>query len=766
MKRTFTFCLAFFMLTWPAFGQQPTLKEKIIDVQNQQPLPGATVSTGNIGTITDAADIFTLNIPTGVQTIQVAYLGYIGREFPVASFSAAEPFTIELEPTNLQLSEIIVTGFDSMRKLLTTAGSVGLVTPRDIARHNQTDLAPMLNHIPELHVQSSNVLNRRFFIRGIGFRQPGSSGRIKMYINDLPLTDAAGQNELNEIDPNTIGRIEVIKGPASNIYGATIGGVVNINTKRAENGQNGVEATYLAGSFGLQRATTTVRLDTGKSNIMFIMGEQSSDGYQENSQSLRNFATLLGTFSTGNKGTMTVFFNRSRTNGNIGGSISAEQMAENRRQVANPLVLTNGIARGTRYTRIGTSLEYELTDKLTNVTSVFGSTTELDHPLPFVYITSARQTFGWRSRMVYSPVVAGMQTRLIAGVEFQQGYGRQNNYGNLGGRPSAFRAADLQNRLSQLIVFSQAEIDLTPKTLLSAGVSMTEAKYRRQSYFVPNATNTTPSPEPQLREFDPFSAPRIGLNHRLTDKIAAHTSVSRDFTPPSARDLNNVNGSFNAQLMPEAAWNYEVGLRGTALKDRFSFDTSLFYMELNNEILPRFIEQGLTLRDDAGRTDYTGLDLSVGNLLVDNPTSFFTLIRPYLSATHINARFRDYVFNTRLGGNIQDVDVFGNRLKGIVPNRIFIGIDIETKIGLYAFATWEGVDLMPVDDPNDFFNSSYRVANTKLGWRKTLFQRLGLDVYGGIDNIFNERYAANIALNAAPVAPQAHWQQAKGSFST
>ncbi len=69
----------------------------------------------------------------------------------------------------------------------------------------------------------------RLTIRGSLLRSPFGIRNVKVYIDELPLTDAGGNTYLNLIDPQAIERVEVLKGPDGSLFGANSGGVVLID---------------------------------------------------------------------------------------------------------------------------------------------------------------------------------------------------------------------------------------------------------------------------------------------------------------------------------------------------------------------------------------------------------------------------------------------------------------------------------------------------------------------------------------------------------
>ncbi|HZW59107.1 MAG TPA: TonB-dependent receptor [Woeseiaceae bacterium] len=87
-----------------------------------------------------------------------------------------------------------------------------------------------------------------------------------------------GGAALQNIAPDVIERIEIVKGGRSSLYGTdAIGGVVNIITRRAEDGY--AEAGVGAGSFDTRSAFTSIGADTGHGEFGVTVNREVTDGY-------------------------------------------------------------------------------------------------------------------------------------------------------------------------------------------------------------------------------------------------------------------------------------------------------------------------------------------------------------------------------------------------------------------------------------------------------------------------------------------------------
>src|SRR6478609_11236085 len=124
------------------------------------------------------------------------------------------------------LGEVVVSAYRSDRPISEVPSSIGSVNERDLVRFSNTSLLPAANTIPGVRMEERSPGSYRFAIRGSSLRSPFGVRNVKFYWNGLPLTDGGGNTYLNIIDFNSIGGMEIIKGPGASLYGAGTGGVV------------------------------------------------------------------------------------------------------------------------------------------------------------------------------------------------------------------------------------------------------------------------------------------------------------------------------------------------------------------------------------------------------------------------------------------------------------------------------------------------------------------------------------------------------------
>ena len=121
------------------------------------------------------------------------------------------------------LQEVTIRAYEANRPILQVPATVGLVMSSDLERFSNTSLVSAVNNLPGIRMEERSPGSYRFSIRGSSLRSPFGVRNVKVYWNDLPLTDPGGNTYLNQLDANSISQLEIIKGPGSSLYGAGTG---------------------------------------------------------------------------------------------------------------------------------------------------------------------------------------------------------------------------------------------------------------------------------------------------------------------------------------------------------------------------------------------------------------------------------------------------------------------------------------------------------------------------------------------------------------
>ncbi|WP_420149968.1 TonB-dependent receptor [Spirosoma sp.] len=193
------------------------------------------------GTTTDRNGRFVLpDITPGQHELQVSMIGYeTVRESIEIDTDKPAQFSARLKAINTQLNEVVVTGQYEPQSLKKSVYNVRVIDSERIRLRAAVNVMGVLNN--ELGFRFSNDLT----LGTTDVQLMGMSGRnVKILLDGLPMVDRGDTREsLNQIDINSIERIEIVEGPMSVSYGSdALAGVINIITKKPGAERLGISA--------------------------------------------------------------------------------------------------------------------------------------------------------------------------------------------------------------------------------------------------------------------------------------------------------------------------------------------------------------------------------------------------------------------------------------------------------------------------------------------------------------------------------------------
>lgn len=198
------------------------------------PVESAIVRSGMIGARTEANGNATLRLPAGSHTVIASKLGFRPDTLPLLVVAQRDTtITLTLVAHAVETEAIIVTATRGERRIEDTPIRVEVIDDEEIAEKvamSPGDIAMMLNETSGLRVQAINPS-----LGGANVRIQGLRGRYTLMLADgLPLYGAqTGGLGLLQIPPVDLGRVEIIKGSASALYGSSaLGGVIDLVSRR------------------------------------------------------------------------------------------------------------------------------------------------------------------------------------------------------------------------------------------------------------------------------------------------------------------------------------------------------------------------------------------------------------------------------------------------------------------------------------------------------------------------------------------------------
>jgi iron complex outermembrane receptor protein len=222
----------------PASAQSDThpLTIRVLDEHEGTPLPGATVVVNDVtpavGASSDADGVARLEgVPGGAQTLVVSFVGYAPARVAV-TVPTLDPVEVALEEDEEALDDVVVAATRTSRTIAQIPTRVETIAGEEIDEKvsmEPSNITMLLNESPGIVVQQTSAVSGNASIR-----IQGLDGRYTQLLKDgFPLYGGfSGGLSLLQVPPLDLRQVEIVKGPASTLYGGgAIAGLVNLVSK-------------------------------------------------------------------------------------------------------------------------------------------------------------------------------------------------------------------------------------------------------------------------------------------------------------------------------------------------------------------------------------------------------------------------------------------------------------------------------------------------------------------------------------------------------
>jgi iron complex outermembrane receptor protein len=648
-------------------------------------------------------------------------------------------FAQETEPEDSAdvLEAVVVKGYEQNRKLLDVPAPVSYVSKAQLERFSNIGILPAMNTATGVRMEERSPGSYRLNIRGSSLRSPFGVRNVKVYWNNIPFTDPGGNTYLNQLSFHNVNSIEIIKGPASSLYGAGTGGAVLIKSLGSA-WKPGVSVNYLAGSFDQTMINSALQWGNDNFQNSISYTHQESDGYRVQSKMKREVLTYEAKINAGDRNQLNVYFLYGDLYYQTPGGLTKAQYEANpkaARPAAGifPSAVTAQAAIYQKTFLSGFSNHYSFNSRFDNTTSLYGAFSQIENPAIRNYEKRNEPHFGGRTVFSYHADIDDSKLHFVLGGEMQKGFSDVKVYRNRQGVSDSLQTDDEIDNL-QYFVFGQTELELKSGWIFTAGASL------NKSTIELNRVSTVP-PLVQKRTYSNELAPRLSVLKKITADIAVYSSVSKGFSPPTLAELLPSTSIINTNLEAEDGVNYELGIRGSFLQNKIFVDMNAFLFFLKNTLAQRRDASGADYFENAGSTRQRGIETNITWQPLRQSNSTISDIRIFVSHTWHDFTYKDY--------KQISTDLSGNKLPSVAPHVIASGFDISTKPGIYTNINYYYSDSIPLNDPNTDFASSFHLLGARLGFRKTINERFRFDVFGAVDNIFNTTYSLGNDINAA-----------------
>lgn len=712
-----------------------TISGRILDAFTNEPLQNVQISSeeGIATLLSDASGYFSIAVENLPVNLIFDKQGY-GRK--VLQITSAENNLIYLAPAEGSLSEVVLRSTMIPQELLETPAAVSVLSASDLERFDETNIMQNFSTVAGVNVHQGALNTNKMSIRGVGARSQYSTNRVKAYFRDIPLSSAEGETTLDDIDPAIVGSAEVMKGPVSSIYGAGLGGVITLYPAEADPGTTvGAKTTF--GSFGLTRINLKVGHATETTNLVATYNNLQSDGWRENSNYDRNSFSIYGQVKGGENNLLSVFGQLLRLKAFIPSSVNWETLENDPSSAAFTWTAAQGYESYDKGL-FGVSYSQQFSSSFENVTSVHFNFRDAYEPRPFNILKEEQVATGTRTKFSLKNPFLGLESQLSFGAEiYREWYDTatfENLYEEFPGQGSILGNSLSNNEQDRNYynLFAQYNVEFSAKLQIEAGLNLNSTSYELTDLFAEDETDQSGD-----YRFTTILSPRLGLVYSLTPGKNLYASVSHGFSTPTVAETLTPEGLINTSLKPETGVNYEVGFKGNILNNRLYAEVAAFSIQVENLLLAERVGEDQYIGRNAGKTDHNGLEFLLNYNL---PITSGLRARSFINAAFNSFKFVEFVD--------EGEDFSGNSLPAVPQQSVNAGLDFITTSGISLRATYQHEGEMTLNDANSQYREGYNLFHLKASWAPELFRNWNTEMFAGVNNVFDENYAASVIPNA------------------
>jgi len=614
-----------------------------------------------------------------------------------------------------------------------------ILTRDDIQRgRTLLGLDEALNIVPGVFIQNRHnfAQDERISIRGFGARASFGIRGVAVIVDGIPATLPDGQSQVDSIDLGSAERIEVLRGPASALYGNAAGGVISVTS---ESGSRPPELSVrqTLGDHGLTRTQVQGGGRWERGDVMFSANRLDFDGFRDHSAvEQRQLNGKLRWRPADDTELTTVVSLFDSPVAEDAGGVTIEEAQEDPDGARDRNVAFDA-GEEVEQRKVGLRLEQALGEDDRQHLSLGGFYVGRDfsNKLPFEdggQVAFDRQFFGLDGRYELRGEILGLSHHLTVGLDYRLQEDDRQRFDNLRGSRGAL-VLDQIEEIRSRAAYLRHRVQLSERWALTAAVRWDEVELDVGDRFLGDGNDSG------QRDWDELS-PNAGLLWRPRDDLTLYANVGTAFQTPTTTELANPEdpgrgGGFNPNLEPQTARNFEVGLRGE-LRGRLHYEASAFRTRIDDAIttfeVPGFSGTGRDFFRNAGESTRQGLELALAAELLEG-------LSARASYAYIDAEFDDF--------STPDGLFDGNRLPGVPKHQMDARLAYETPRELFVEAEVHHVGDFYADNANTAENRGYTLLDVRAGRRWSL-AAWRVNGFVGMNNVTDERYNENVRVNA------------------
>jgi iron complex outermembrane recepter protein len=693
------------------FGQ--SRKGKVYDADTREPLPAATIKTGDI--IIQSGMDGSFILPEGNNDIEISFTGYFTQT------ASRDHLNIALKKNDNDMQEIVVSANRTLQKRTEAPIAITTIIKQTIEDAKAQRLDFLLNKVSGVFMV--NLGNEQ---HEMSIRQPMTTKSLFLYMEDgIPIRTAGvyNHNALLEMNLPAAKSIEVIKGTSSALYGSeAIGGAVNVITQGAP-ALPGGQVSVQINDKGYKRADFQAGSSFGKWGII-VSGYYADkrNGPIEYSDFSKKTFTIRSDYRPNDKTSWTNTFAIVDYYSDMSGSIDSIKFAQ--KDYTSLQTFTYRSVYALRYKSM---LHHQWNNSSsTNVAVLYRDNSVGQNPSYSIGSTANPSKFRGQINdnsfntyamfVTHTQKVNWLDSKIIAGASVD--YSPQDYFARFisinrdlnSGKFVSYDAPATDSFLSKyktgiVNLASYIDYECSPAKNLRFVLAL---RYDAFQYYFINSlpASTSVSTASTVNKFSRFT-PKLGLTYNFKN-IGVYTNFSQGYVPPQLTELYS-SVKVAPYLLPQTFSNYEIGGWASLQKNKLYIDWSLYRLDGNNEIISVRQPDNTYTNENAGSTRHVGIEYGI----TYKPIKDLSIRFSGTNAKHT------FIHNT-----VRGVKYDGKEMSG--APRFIANAEINYKPsfikGLRVGAEWQHQSKYFMDDLDQYSYEGFDVFNIRAGYQLKSFE--------------------------------------------
>lgn len=588
-------------------------------------------------------------------------------------------------------------------------------------------------------------------IRGFGARSAFGIRGVRLYVDGIPATQPDGQGQLSHVNLDAAGRIEVLRGPFSSLYGNASGGVIQLFTAGAPRPPQW-RIGGVAGAFGTTRlhgGLRGAREDGFEANLDYSRFD--TDGWRAHSRATRHSLNARVRVPLASGGTVTLVGNalhQPDTDDPLG--LTWQQFRDDPASTT-PQAIEFDTRKRVDQATAGAILDLPVGDADSVRAMAYAGTRAITQFLAIPVAAQAapgnaggvidlQTDFGgtdlrWTRTLAAGDRPLQLSVGLNAETLAQRRLGFENFVGTRLGVAGRLRR-DEAIRVDGFDQYAQVDWRATRRWSVLAGLRHAELRMAVDDRYVAPG-NWDDSGRVRYSG----TLPVFGALFRSSDALHLYASHGRGFETPTITEVAyraDGGSGLALDLRPATSRNTELGAKWR--RGGLHAQLAAFDIRSRDELTVASAIAGRTTYRNAGRTHRRGAELSVDWAFAQD----WSLD---LAASHLRARFDQAFLGCSARCTAPDTPIAaGARIPGIPERQASVALRWRPALGWNAALDLQHAGSTAVNDANTESAPAYTVLGAEAGYRWQSGPR-ALRAFVRVDNLADRAYAGSVIVN-------------------